>query len=439
MKKILILSYHFPSMNVIASQRALGYANHLKANGYYPTILTFDWDIPVREQFCKKSDFESKIKIEEKENYRVIRIPALENSFLQNMADKEGLFRYKLWVFRCWLTGRLDVHPLVEAFSISEWYYLDNYVKRGDYELVAGIFSPHFHLKNAYLLNKKIDIPYVLDYRDLWDNTILDEMYAPGTSHKLRDWSVKRYWKKYAKKANSLSTIGEVWVDKLKEITGNNNVDSIFNGFQNDIYSKDNQESRENDVFKISYTGTLYEWQEYKMMIDGLSLFLANCSEDDLDKVSVSFIGTKKQGGFSKVLGYLESQLNYKNVDLVSRVPKDETINIQRTSDVLLFATSPRVKGFYSGKIFEYISSGSLIFAGPQDYKGAADLISTTRTGKIFSSKEELSQYLSDAYNNWKSDVVLRPTNPDREKIAFYSRENQTRRFAEIITKSINS
>jgi len=60
MKKILILSYHFPPMNVIASQRALGYANNFKKFGFEPTIVTYDWTKKAEDQYCLQPEYDDR-------------------------------------------------------------------------------------------------------------------------------------------------------------------------------------------------------------------------------------------------------------------------------------------------------------------------------------------------------------------------------------------
>ena len=47
MKKVIVLSYFFTPCNLTASQRALGWAKYLKEFGYYPIIITRNWDLPI--------------------------------------------------------------------------------------------------------------------------------------------------------------------------------------------------------------------------------------------------------------------------------------------------------------------------------------------------------------------------------------------------------
>jgi hypothetical protein len=47
LKKVLILGYFFPPCNLTASQRSLGWAKYLNKFGYYPIIITRNWDYPI--------------------------------------------------------------------------------------------------------------------------------------------------------------------------------------------------------------------------------------------------------------------------------------------------------------------------------------------------------------------------------------------------------
>jgi len=45
--KIIILSYFFPPCNITASQRALSWAKYLGEFGFYPIVITRNWERPV--------------------------------------------------------------------------------------------------------------------------------------------------------------------------------------------------------------------------------------------------------------------------------------------------------------------------------------------------------------------------------------------------------
>ncbi|MFT5957411.1 MAG: hypothetical protein ACI87V_001295, partial [Flavobacteriales bacterium] len=45
MQKLLLLSYHFPDLNVIASQRAAAFAKYLPDHGFEVTVITLDWEV----------------------------------------------------------------------------------------------------------------------------------------------------------------------------------------------------------------------------------------------------------------------------------------------------------------------------------------------------------------------------------------------------------
>lgn len=434
MKKILILSYHFPPMNVIASQRALGYANHFKQFGFEPTILTFDWSKKIDAQYCSKNEFESKVVVEKYEDYEVIKIPVVRNKFLSWLDRKEGSFIYKVWILWSYFMGHLDVKPRLLEAARSERYYLNNYIDWSQYQVLLGVFSPHYHLKNCFLISDKMGIPYVLDFRDLWDNRIVDDGYSPSRADRVRDFFVRKFWNKFSSRAILLSIIGEVWVEELKSVTQKDEVISVYNGFENEIGEV---EGDVNEDFVISYTGTLYEWQEYELMVKGLKKFLTSLSEVDLKKLRINFIGTYKKQGSTEVIDFIRAELKDYNISLTGRISKEETIAYQRLSNVLLFPTAPQVKGFYSGKIFEYISSGSLILAGPEDHLAVANLIRKTKTGEIYQTEMELCQKLHEAYFAWQTKNESSLVNRDVERIQFYSRKSQTRFMAENIQRAL--
>lgn len=50
MEHIFIISYIYPPCDKTGSARSLAMARYLHNYGYYPTVLTRNWDYPVREE-----------------------------------------------------------------------------------------------------------------------------------------------------------------------------------------------------------------------------------------------------------------------------------------------------------------------------------------------------------------------------------------------------
>lgn len=428
MKKILILSYHFAPLNVIASKRAIGFARYLKSYGYEPTVLTFDWSKSFEEQYCDIEDFDKLIKREETPDFKIVRIPVIRKKRLLNIEKREGTRIYSLWALISRVLGNLDIKPRLISFGLSEKYYLERYVKRGDFDVVMGIYSPHFHLRNIWYLHQKLGIPYIFDFRDLWNNKYLGQDLIRSKSEKLETRLTSFYWKKWCRHATFLSTVSDPLAAALNKIT-NKNSHVITNGFDTESVIKHSKQN-ENDEFVIAHTGTIYpENQRIDVILDGLKSFLVDHPEA---KIRLKFIGLKKnKAQVNSLIKKVEQEYHEINMEITDRLPYDEALRIQREADLLIFPTNPVVPGMVSGKIYEYLVSGTPILAAPHDKGAVKELLEKTGSGVCVNAVVEVKEIITKIY--YKNFVF----DPDTKVVNQYSRKYQAGRLAHGLDTSI--
>lgn len=439
MKKILILSYHFPPMNVIASQRAYGYANHFKKFGYEPTILTFNWNKSFEEMQCEMQDFDAQVIHEKQDDYNVIRIPVLKSGWLRFVKKQEGNFSYKLWIIISWLIGKLDVNPQILMHAKSESHYLKRYVKQGDYDLVMGVCSPHFHLKHCSELNKQTGIPYLLDFRDLWSNRILNKNYQPSFRFKLQDRMVAKYWRKWSQKAVALTITSKPWAKKLQEVTGAK-VEVVTNGFEPQEIAVKEKRKTGDGILNVVHLGSVYHQQKMDILLEGVKRALA--TNPDLN-LKIHFIGALREGENSKFSfnsrldKMFANQLPERNYSITRRVDRAEALQWLVDADVLLFPAFPDTPGTYSGKIFEYLMAKKDILMFPSDHGVCEELLTETQAGVVCNTPDEMANYLSEKCRELKENGEL--VFEGNELVNQYSRERQCGVLASIINQHVKS
>ncbi len=431
MKKILILSYHFEPMNVIASQRTLGYANHFKKFGLEPTILTFQWDKIKDEPKCKSKDIYDRTKYEKLDNYSVIRLPlgTFKRSKILSFIEKSKI--NKLGILFSWVFGHIDTTAELLDFSLTEKYFLKEHFKTNKYDVVLAVYSPHFHLKSCKLINSKFKIPYVIDFRDLWDNRILHLVRKQNRTEKIKSFFIQFWWKKWSKKALYLSITSEVWAKKLSAVT-NIKAFVVSNGFE--ATKNNTKEIIKSNVFNISSTGTIYPDQNIDIISEGMVKFL---NKVEKNTVRINFIGVLKEN--SDILDKIEKLRALFSEDVLNitkRVSKSDALNYQKTASVLIFPTTPNIPGTLSGKIYEYISSRKPILASPTDIGAVSELINITNSGVCLNDSDEISDFLLLKYNEWKIYGYCTQDSNENE-IQQFSRENQTKIQSELINKHI--
>ena len=109
MIKILIISYHFPPMNAIASYRAKAYATHLIDHGISPTVLTCRWEQSGKsEEWLSHTKYDN-VKVTKNKNFTTIRLPRQPTTIGTRYRYFEKLpIARKMLVLASWAFGFFD-------------------------------------------------------------------------------------------------------------------------------------------------------------------------------------------------------------------------------------------------------------------------------------------------------------------------------------------
>ena len=137
------------------------------------------------------------------------------------------------------------------------------------YDVILGIFSPHHHVRLCYEIYEKFKIPYIIDFRDLWDNRIIHSRYKPNLKERIQDFLVAWYWQKWLSKGLFFTITSEPWKRKLANITEAKGF-VITNGFEEKEFPQLEQNSK---VFRIVYIGSLYYQQNLDIFLEGVKNF----------------------------------------------------------------------------------------------------------------------------------------------------------------------
>ncbi|WP_421875621.1 hypothetical protein [Marinoscillum sp.] len=430
MKRVLILSYHALPLDVISSYRANAYLNHLHKYGYRPTLITHDWDNPDSNEI-KEEDFDFGT---------VIRIPiGYHMTPSWKMGIEKTPFLNKIGIFLRWLQGHLDNSPEMIGNYRSYKMFCNQHLNEVSYHLILGIFSPHHHLRLCYELHMKTGVPYMLDFRDLWDNRIIHLNYTPNFTQKIQDHITRYFWKRWLSKAISFSVTSKQWADKINEfstVTGY----VILNGFDGEKGQNQNksqgQTSENSSEFIVVYAGSLYQNQKLDIFLEGCRQFVHEFSPSAF---KVKFIGADREGSDQHdYSGYLNrpkekirSFLTSIHCDVTKRVPKSEMLKLMEQAQIALFPSLPDSPGTYLGKIYDYLWSERNILVVPEDHL-VGDIVRETQTGVVCNTAVEVANYLKESYDNWMSDGYLKYEG-NEELIYKYSRQEQVKKLASIM------
>lgn len=431
MKKALIISYHFPPLDVIASYRAKAYADHLVKHDIFPTIITHRWETDDFDEDGRinwKYHTDDSVIEEEEVGCKIYRLPRRK----PNLKKQPSLLS-KVTTLLNFLSGNLEPY-LEESRCVFEKFLFDH-LKYTSYNFIIAIFSPHYHLKLAYDLNRIFKIPYILDFRDLWNNRIIHRNYHPSIKEKLEDIIIKHYWKKWLSNACFFAITSEPWLNQVKSFSDTPGV-VVTNGYEEDIFTEANKSFNKNNRFTIVHAGSLYHHQRLDIIFEGLRLF----RQKGIDNFVLQLVGAarKKIGSksmnsfFYEVDALLEAYIPQSNYLVTARFPKEEAAKYLLQADLLIFPSFPDAPGTYAGKVFDYLGANRKIVVVPDDHSVVSELMTETCGGEIVNTSEELADFLEKNYSLWLKKGFI-PYDGKINIIEKYKRSSQVAIMANYI------
>lgn len=146
-----------------------------------------------------------------------------------------------------------------------------------------------------------------------------------------------------------------------------------------------------------------------------------------IPEVELFFIGVKEQR---------ENRIE-NNVHYIGNVSQEESFEYMRMSDVLISIHDTRdASGKYivSGKFYDYMRSGKIIWHIGAEHDLMTKLIQKYKLGVwCRNEKSELEKTLEKILQYWKKDTLRELRICDIEEISIFSRENQNKKYIDIL------
>lgn len=402
--RILIISKYFPPENSIASLRPYSWAKYWAKAGNQVEVLT---TIKVKNKPEAIHLSTSGFKVNEvdfRALYYSLKSVYKKNRFSKSASSEtnavdqavipntnpsvrnkiSGLLLMDQWRKNrgLFLTARMpDVMDL--WIKPATLWAREN----GPWDLVVSSHGPYAcHLIGLKLKKENVTKKWIADFRDLWtDNHIYNGLFPFTLAEKYLE-------KKIINHADLVTTVSAPLAETLKNKYPEKQIQIIQNGFDSEELNALPSGSffRENKV-RIIHTGTFYQG---KMSPTLLFEAIQSLSVDTnlsplLEKLEVIFCGpdnsiVMQQAKDMKILPWV------KDGGFLSR---DLILKMQSEAHVLLFLGFDKNKtaGILSGKIFEYLFSGTLIWAIDEDDSSAVgQIIKEAKAGILFGENLKL-------------------------------------------------
>ena len=433
MKRVLIITYYWPPSGGSGVQRWLKMSKYLPEYGWQPVIYTaLDAEYPVEDRTLER-DIPAEAEVIKRkivEPYTFYkRFLGIKNEqkikvgFINEGERKQGWKEnLSLWVrgnlfipdARCWW-----VKPSVR--------FLKQYLKEHPVDAIISTGPPHSMHLIALKLHKALNIPWIADFRDPWTEIdYYDQLHLTPRSdrkhHKLEHEVLTQ--------ADQVVTVAPDGARRL-EALGACNVKTIYNGFDWNDEDRSTETRPQNEKFNLTYIGVLSKIQNPENLWEAIGELVEE-SESFGKKLQINMIGQIDQ---SVEVAIRKAKLE-QYVVFRPYIPHEQVLQQQQAADLLLLLlmpdSTPRAKGLLTGKLFEYLSSGTPILCiGPED-GDAAHIISEVQAGVTvdFEDKGKMKTEIYKLFTVYKENQLK--TNRDQQLLK-YSRRNLAKDFVKLL------
>jgi glycosyltransferase involved in cell wall biosynthesis len=426
-KKVLILTYFFPPCNLTASQRPLGWAKYLNQYGYYPVIITRNWDKPIASPDDMHHDAGEKIICQKEEGYEVWYIP-FRGNWRDKLYARFGRSRFNL-LRKALSYGELVAHHfLTLAIPFRHIYHFASHYLKSNNDVKALIVTgnPFEIFRFGYLLNKKSGIPWIADYRDDWTTSEVNQ--SRGLADSLLRRLERRSEKRYIKTAACITTVSNYYAKKIGKFVGrpgkvilNGFVTEDFTAFQNVPLA---------EQFTIVYNGMLYPSQQISIFLSAFKQLVEKYPEQrrkiKLKFPGILFLKEVAESVTKELMGYEDM------IEMSGRIPRQEVLQQQASAHLLLMVAHAGRKGIPSSKIYEYLALGKPVLICPGDDDILDETFKSYNLGYIANSQQDAFEIIEKLFNQFLAGNYSLNV-PDHNYIAGFSRDIQTKNMAEIL------
>lgn len=434
LKKVLLITYHWPPMGGGGVQRWLKMSKYMRSYGWEPIIFTVsDAEISIYDESLVK---------EIPEGIETIKTPIWEpfgvyKKITGKKKDEKvqpGLLNEgegKEWInnLALWVRGNVFIPDAKRFWIKPATKALIKYLKENHVDAIVSTGPPHTTHMIALNAKKKTNIPWLADFRDPW--TFVDyydklklSPYADRMHHKLE--------KKVLNTADKTVTVTWSWADEFNSRNFKKKVDVITNGYDPADFEK-SDDIKLDDSFTLTHIGSMNADRNPKALWPVLKE-LCDSNPDFAKVLKIKLIGPVDSSIFKSID---ENRLSG-NLEHIKNLPHDEVIPHLQSSPVLLLPLNdtPNISGVVPGKLFEYMGAQRPILCIGKTDGDAARIIKGANAGEVigFDETTRLKEAVQAMFTNFK-DGKLEVESTDYRK---YGRDKLAGEIAKALDEIVN-
>jgi len=424
-RKVLILTYYWPPASGPGVQRFLKISKYISDFGWQPVILTVENTSSSSVDHSLGDDVESLqvFKTKTFEPFEVYnRLSGKKGkqvgTGLIGFENNKGLFK-KITLFIRANFFIPDARKGWSRFAIKE---ANRIIEENKIEALITTGPPHSVHLIGLKLKKKFGLPLIADFRDPW-TTIFYNTFFPRTKRtKIKDQKLED---SVLMNADVVTVVSNGLLEEFKDRA--KNVEVVYNGFDPADIPEIIPEKTEK--FRLSYVGNFKPNQNIKAFWEAISELKSEIPEFSTN-FKVSLTGNLNSGLFELIDKYDLKDI----VETNSYVSHSDAVKLMVNSGMLLFII-PNTESNHliiTGKLFEYIASGSPILSVGPVNGNASEILNNSGRDKMmdYSEKDKIKEQIKSYYSLWldNSGKLFKHPETDNQK---FSRKHQANQFAD--------
>lgn len=254
------------------------------------------------------------------------------------------------------------------SYSYRSYKVAKNY-KKIDIDKPDVIIGSSVHLFAVYIaykLSKFFKVPFVMEVRDLWPQTLIDMGISKWHPFIILLGILEKFLYKQAKRIITLLPKAKDYITSLG--VSEDKIVWIPNGVYINRFSNNRLKNKNTKKFIVTYVGAIGKANNLDVLIKAAKIL------KDVSDIEFIIVG---DGPERKKLEKKVFELGLNNVQFKGSVSKNEVLFYLCNSDILYFnlKKSPVFKyGISSNKLFDYLASGKpVIFAASAGNNPVAD------------------------------------------------------------------
>jgi glycosyltransferase involved in cell wall biosynthesis len=381
--RLLFLAYSFPPLSAAGSQRAGYLAKYLSRLGWEVTVVTPHPSLWLRTNSPEKTE-----QLLDQEGIQRIttglRWPCLDSSYV----------RFRNQGIRCLMGG--ICRKIARQLSIEaqagwppEIEIACQTLHKGDVDVILATGNPYVSFRSARQLGQRLNVPFVLDYRDPWH----------GNPHASRPLPLRIVAEERSllSDCSAATIVSESWALSLKKNFPNvKTVQVVSNGY--DPEDLRDIQPHYYGHFAIVYTGIFYyPGRTITPLMKALKR-LDSKQNNNVPEWRFHYFGSDSK----HVKDDAEHYGVQDRVVLHGQVSRKDALSAVAGADIDVVITSIQEegsleeRGIVTGKVFEALGLGSRVLLIAPPGSDAEVIVEGTACGRRFSGNqtEEIANYL---------------------------------------------